>query len=106
MSEKDIFTRWTEITGRIMAQITSGRWIITIAAVYCLGLLTKTLCTLMTEGKITLEASTYVAIIMSILQTVGTIVIFYFQKNRPADSGDNGNSDNSDTTTTTTLPPK
>lgn len=85
-----------DIIGRVLAQITSGRWLITIAATYCLIVLTKTLCTLMIAGKITMEASTYVAIVMSVLNAIGMVTVFYFQKNRDVQNGDNG-----DTTTTT-----
>ena len=100
-----------DIFGLVMRQITSGRWIVTVAATYCLIKLTSTLCVLMAMGKIILEASTYVAIVMSILNTIGTISIFYFNKNRPTDNGNgNGNGDNGngngDTTTTTTTPTK
>ena len=61
MPDKDIFSRWTDIISQIMAQVFSGRWLITMAAIYCLSLLAKTLCALMEQGKISLEASTYVA---------------------------------------------
>jgi hypothetical protein len=101
MSEKDIFSRWTDIISKIMAQITSGRWIITVVASYCLIKLTDTLCQLIADGKITLEAATYVAIIMAVLNTIGTIVMYYFNKNRDTQNGENGNGDT--TTTTTTL---
>jgi hypothetical protein len=90
-----------DILSRVMGQITSGRWLITIASAWCFILLTRTLCSLMEQGKITLEASTYVAIVMSILNTVGMVTVFYFQKQRP---DINGNGD-SETITTTTLPP-
>ena len=100
MSEKDIFTRWTDIVSKVAAQITSGRWIITIAATYCLIKLTETLCVLIKDGKITLESATYVAIIMAILNTVSSIVMFYFNKDRPTTNG-NGNGDTTDTTTVT-----
>ena len=106
MPDNDIFSRWTDIVSKVMAQVFSGRWLITVAAIYCLSLLAKTLCILMEQGKITLEASTYVAIVMSILNTVSTIVIFYFQKNRSVDnSNGNGdtNGDNGSATTTTTT---
>lgn len=86
-----------DILQKVLAQITSGRWIVTVAATYCLIKLTQTLCDLMAQGKITLEAATYVAVIMAILNTVGLITTFYFQKNRP-DPDHNG-----DTTTTTTT---
>jgi len=87
------------ILQRLLAQITSGRWIVTVVAAACLIMLTHTLCSLMIAGKIVLEAATYVAIIMAVLNTVQMVVTFYFQKNRPDDNG----YDNSDTTTTTTT---
>ena len=89
----------SDIVSRVIAQMTSGRWIITVAATVCLVWLTKTLCVLMEQGKITLENSTYVAIVMSVLNMIGTISIFYFQKPR----SDEINGDL--TTSTTTLPP-
>jgi len=49
-----------------------------------------------------MEASTYVAIVMSVLNAIGMVTVFYFQKNRDSQNGDNG--DNGDTTTT--LPAK
>jgi len=87
------------IINRVIAQVTSGRWIITVAATVCLVKLAWTLCDLMISGKVTLETATYVAIIMSILNTIGTITVFYFNKPRSDES-------NGDiiTTTTTTLP--
>jgi hypothetical protein len=88
-----------DIVGRVLGQFTSGRWLVTLAAAYCFILLTRTLCWMMEQGKITLEASTYVAIVMSILNTVGMVTVFYFQKQRPDING-NGDSE------TTTLPPK
>ena len=96
----DIFSRWTDIISKVMSQVTSGRWIITIVASYCLVKLTDTLCKLIESGKITLEAATYVAIIMAVLNTIGTIVMYYFNKTRPTD---NGNADDGLTTTTTTT---
>jgi len=94
--------KFEDIFGIIVKQITSGRWLITMASAWCFIMLTRTLCNLMEQGKITLEASTYVAIVMSILNTIAAISMFYFQKNRD----NNGNGDNGDTTTTTTtLPP-
>jgi len=101
----------SDIVGRIMSQITSGRWIITVAATFCLIKLTLTLCTLMVIGKIILETSTFVAIVMSVLNTVGMVTVFYFNKPRlngdgnGNGNGDNGNGDNGngDTTTTTTT---
>jgi Na+/phosphate symporter len=86
---------------RVIRQVTSGRWIITMAGAFCLIILTKTLCALMIAGKITLETSTSVAVIMSILNLVGTVSIFYFNKDRTT-LDDNGNDET--TTTTTTLP--
>jgi hypothetical protein len=90
----------SDIIGRVIAQVTSGRWIITVAATACLLWLTKTLCCLMEQGKIQLEPSTYIAIVMSVLNMIGTISIFYFQKPRIDES--NGDTI---TTSTTTLPP-
>jgi hypothetical protein len=84
---EDIFSRWTNLAGKVTKQVTSGRWILTIASTYCLILLTQTLCKLMETGKITLEAATYVAIIMAVLNTISSIVMFYFNKNRPTDDG-------------------
>lgn len=95
-----------DILGKIMAQVTSGRWLITIAATYCLIKLTHTLCDLMSQGKINLEASTYVAIVMSVLNAIGMVTVFYFQKTRPGDGNGNGNGNGdiiTDTTATTTL---
>ena len=95
----------SNIFGRVITKITSGRWLVTMAATICLVMLTKTLCWLMVQGKITLEASTYVAVVMSVLNTIGAITMFYFQRDRNY----NKLIDNSDltlTTTTTTLLPK
>lgn len=72
----------SNMLGRVIIQITSGRWLITFASTLCLLWLTKTLCVLMEQGKIALENSTYVAIVMSVLNMIGTISIFYFQKHR------------------------
>lgn len=85
----------SDIIGRVLSQVTSGRWLITIAATYCLITLTRTLCNLMTQGSITLESSTYVAIVMSVLNSIGMVTVFYFQKNRNTEdinvnNGDNG----------------
>lgn len=91
----------SDIFARVIAQVTSGRWIITVTAAVCLMWLTQTLCSLMGQGKIELENSTYVAIVMSVLNMIGTISIFYFQKPR----SDEINGDLV-TTSTTTLPPK
>ena len=113
----------SDIFGRIMAQVTSGRWLITVASIYCLVVLTKTLCALMANGKVTLETATYVAIVMSILNTVGMVTVFYFQKNRPDPNVQDPNvqdpnvmdpnepdpnvvDPNCDSTTTTTTLPK
>lgn len=99
-----------DIVSRFLSQVTSGRWLLTLGVIYCLTKLTDTLCTLMKEGKVTLETATYVAIVMSILNTVGMVAIFYFQKTRPGDGNGNGNGDGvtdiTTTDTTTTLPPK
>ena len=95
---------WMDIWGKFISQVTSGRWLITIGAIYCLIALTKTLCALMIEGKVTLESSTYVAIVMSVLNSIGMVTVFYFQKPRIADDG-NGNGDTTTTDTTTTLLP-
>ena len=83
-----------DILSRVLGQVTSGRWLITVTAAFCLILLTKTLCTLMEQGKIVLESATYIAIVMSVLNVVSTISIFYFNRPRPAE-------DNGGTTTTT-----
>lgn len=106
MSAIDILNQWMNVHKRVMAQITSGRWIITVAATYCLIKLTNTLCCLMEQGEIVLEAATYVAIIMAVLNTVGMIVTFYFQKPRIAEDNDKENGEEGITTTTTTLMPK
>jgi hypothetical protein len=91
----------SDILGRIIAQVSSGRWIITVTAAICLMWLTKTLCFLMEQGIIELEASTYIAIVMSVLNTISLVTVFYFQKPRADES-------NGDliTTSTTTLSPK
>jgi len=94
-----------DILQKLLAQITSGRWIVTVVAAICFVLLTHTLCTLMMAGKVVLEAATYVAIIMAVLNTISMVVTFYFQKNRPDDNG-NGNGDTTTTTTTTMIPTK
>jgi hypothetical protein len=97
--------KFSDMIGRVLAQISSGRWIITVAATACLMKLSWTLCDLMTSGKVTLETATYVAICMSILNTIGTITVFYFNKPR-TDDGGNGNGDVPVITdSTTTLPP-
>jgi hypothetical protein len=85
-----------DIIGRVLAQITSGRWLITIAATYCLIVLTKTLCTLMEQGKLVLETATYVAVVMSVLNVISTISIFYFNKSRPDTNGNGDLNDPSD----------
>ncbi len=105
MNGMDLYKQWTVICSRFLSQITSGRWLITLAAIYCLIRLTDTLCKLIESGKITLEAATYVAIIMAVLNTVGIIVTFYFNKIRPTDNGngDSNGDSNGDTTTTTTT---
>jgi len=72
----------SEMFSRVLGQITSGRWIITIAAAYCLIILAKTLCALMLEGKMELDTATYVAIVMAILNTIGLVTVFYFNKPR------------------------
>jgi hypothetical protein len=103
-----------DILSRVLGQITSGRWLITVTAAFCLILLTKTLCTLMEQGKIVLESATYIAIVMSVLNVVSTISIFYFNKPRPDGNGDTTTTTDTDisthttnvTDTTTTLPPK
>jgi len=89
------------IIARIIAKVTSGRWLITMAAVVCLIKLSWTLCDLMMRGEVKLEAATYVAIVMGILNTIGMVTVFYFQKNRT----DDGNGEMWLTNTTTTLPP-
>lgn len=95
--------KFMDILNRVMAQVTSGRWLITVTAAFCLVLLTKTLCALMIEGKVLLESSTYVAIVMSILNVIGTISVFYFQKPRIAeDSNGETTTTVSDSSTTTT----
>ena len=91
----------TDIIGRLCRQISSGRWIITIAATYCLIKLTQTLCTLMLEGKVVLETATYVAICMSVLNTVGMVTVFYFNKNRSYE--ENGDNDDHDTSTSSST---
>lgn len=114
----DIVKGWTDIFNKVFTQIFSGRWLITVGAIYCLVKLTATLCEQIKADKIIMEASTWVAIIMAILNTVASIVMFYFSKNRPQDalSGNVNVSGNGDvaidvppttiTDTTTTLPPK
>jgi len=93
----------SDILGKFLAQITSGRWLITMAATYCLIKLTQTLCALMAQGLITLEAATYVAIVMSVLNTIGMVTVFYFQKSRNGEEVSNGNGEEAVTTTTTTT---
>lgn len=86
-----------DILQKLLAQITSGRWIVTVVAAACFVMLTHTLCSLMIAGKIVLEAATYITVVMAILNTISMVTVFYFQKNRP-DPDNNG-----DTTTTTTT---
>jgi len=96
-----------DILNRLLAKISSGRWIITVVSIYCLLTLTKTVCSLMESGQIVFESSTYIAIIMSVLNTVGLITAFYFNKSRPTDTVNcNAGCNSIYTTTTTTLPPK
>lgn len=75
---------------RVVGQITSGRWLLTVASAVALLKLTWTICRLMEEGKITLETATYVAICMSVLNTIGLVTVFYFNKSRENDGNGNG----------------
>lgn len=96
----------SDMIGRALCQITSGRWIITIAATICLVKMAWTLCDLMICGKVILETATYVAICMSILNTIGMVTIFYFQKPRTDDGNGDTNGNGNLTKTTMTEPPK